>query len=213
MTTLTLTVDWPSIHAAAHLCDAARYGTTIGRVGAIDVFGGSYIASDYERRGLAGLVAIARAADALADQAWLIVHSGSRDLDEASTVRGGDSGNWWCVLDDGSERLSRSRRGARWMATRRGGEAVFVPDGRDAAKRRAHVVTRIRAAVEVAIHVDALRRLLAATGVIEYRPAQKCCGVDDGRIHLTGIRWLRGETQERDTPPTIQEARAAVAAL
>lgn len=212
-TTYAIECDWAAIHAAAHLCDAARRGTTIGRINVADVFGGTYFSDYYERRSVAGLVALARAADQLADQAWLIVHSGSRDLEQAAKVLDSDSGHWWCLMPDGSSRLARSRRGARAMATRHGGTAKFTPDGRDAAKRRAHVVTRIRAAVEVAIHVDALRRLLAAAGVIKYRPEQQCCGVDNGHVHLTGIRWLRGEVQESDTPPTIQEARAVAASL
>lgn len=214
MATTTISIDWPAIHAAATLCDAARRGTTIGNIhGVADVFGGSYFGANYERRGLAGLVALASSADTLAEQAWTIVHSGRRDIETALVVRDTDSGAWWCAMPDGSDRRASSRRGARWMATRHGGTSIRRPDGRDSHARRAHVVSRIRAAVEVAICIDALRRLLAATGVIEYRPAHQIAGVADGRINLIGLRWLGGAITESDTPPTIAEARAVVAAL
>lgn len=213
-TTYTATTDWTAIHAAAHLCDAARRGTVIGRIdGIADVFGGYYHAAYYESRGLAGLVDLAGSADHLATQAWAVVHSGHLDLAAAAVVRADDSGPWCCTMPDGAVRRAHSRRGARWMATRHGGTAARIADGTDAGKRRAAVAGQIRAAVEVAIHVDALRRLLAAAGVIEYRPAQTICGVEDGRVHLAGIRWLRGDRLESNTPPTVEEARAVVASL
>lgn len=82
-TEIKVSVDWPRIHDAARAVDQARSGTRIGSDGISDAFGGTYSAAAYERRGLAGLRALANGADSIRRGAWSAIHA---------AVRGGREG-------------------------------------------------------------------------------------------------------------------------
>ena len=215
--TITTVVPWPTIHDAARALDAVR--GRIGRSGVSDAFGGSYFGGDYEARGIAGLAMIARATDSIATAAWQIVHDARANLDHAVMLDLHDVtiGDWYHVAPSGDRLLCVSRRAARWRATHGGGtveredRVVRIPRvGRVERRRRAEdIMAGVREAVRAAIALHDLRTVLAATGIIEYR-GNVICGRAGSVVHLQGLAWLRGETDDSGEV-SIEDARAFLA--
>lgn len=207
---VVVTIDWPAIHAAAAAVDRVR--GALGRDGVVDAFGGSYSPSYYERRGLAGLAMVAAAASSIRTAAWLAIHGASRAVREAAAVRPEDGhlAHWAVGAAGRSDVLCRSQRGARWRAARYGGRAVTLRVGVELAglARAQRVVDLARAATATAIALHDLYAALAATGIVEYRPASEICGCTDV-IGVTGLRWLAGQECEA-RPVSVAAARAFV---
>lgn len=215
-TEYTISVDWARIHFSCAEIDDARRGTQIGREGCADAFGGRYPGTYWEGRGLVGLVSVVGAANTIAEHAWHVVHQASRRMDAARLVSARDLVIHAVVDgDDNVVREYATGRGARVAATRRGLRAVRLtrPDVLGTMRLRAEAIARVeteaRSAVRVALALHDLRLALRDAGVIEYRPSESLCGVTD-TIQLTGLRWLAGESQERDGV-SVEAARAFVA--
>jgi hypothetical protein len=74
-----LEIDWPTLHAAALVVDAERHAVgCLGYDGISDALGGSYFPPSYESAGLAGVVRVLGAAQAIRQAAWDAVHASSR---------------------------------------------------------------------------------------------------------------------------------------
>lgn len=197
MTTITITINWPAIHAAIAAVDRARVDARckLGRIGAADVFGGAYYPSHYESQGLAGLVRLSGALDRLADEAWQIVHAASRVADGAVPLAAGPTMIAWWSRVDNVERRHPTRRAARDYARRHGGtwQRRDVPPHASEAMReaaRAPVIERARLATRVAIAVARAKALLAETGVRKH-PENEIAGTGGG-YGLCGLGWLAG---------------------
>jgi hypothetical protein len=79
-------LDWPALHAAAIVVDAARlpvtpagpyrycYERRFGYDGITDAFGGSYFPQHYQERGLAGVCALLAGAQQVRMDAWNALH-------------------------------------------------------------------------------------------------------------------------------------------
>lgn len=207
-----ISVDWPSIHAAATAVDIARRGAPNGlRVGATDPFGGTYFGPWYERAGLVGLISIARAADALVDRAWEIMRTARETVALLAAERAEDArlGDWACVLPSGEIRRGRwgSHRGARWMATRHGGRVVRLADPMLGLARKRDYVDQLRSVVVFLVAVHDLRVLLRDVGVIAYDPNAQIGGVSERGLMVQGLRWLDGQPSDDGVVP-LDEAYA-----
>jgi hypothetical protein len=216
MTTIQILINWERLHATAKAVDAVR--GQLGRDGCFDAFGGSYFADHYEARGLAGLHLIACEANKIRHAAWHAIHGAASEAVAALVLRDQDGAQaWWSVACEGRKDMQhRSRRGARYRASRYGGKAELRAatwaerQRQDAAqKRHAAVIDRCRRAVETALALHELYLALAETGIIEYSPQSEICGATD-TLQVTGLRWLAGERQESDRGPSVAAAKAFV---
>lgn len=208
MTTLTVNVDWPRIHAAFREVDRVR--GKHGHRPSWDALGGSYFGPHYESRGLAGLADLRSAAREIADDAWSCVHRGHEDLKEARSIKDPLT-RLVAVLPDGSVRTGRSDRGTRWIATRHGGHTKLAADpaaGRRARSRAvARVVEGLRSALLLVEPLTEAREALVEAGVDDAPVGQVLCDLDpeDGTVAQTGWRWIAGEEREV-TSVTVPEA-------
>ena len=101
--TVSVSIAWREIHDRALVVDAARQGTSIGRDGVTDAFGGQYYPPWYESRGLAGLVSLVAAARRLQYDAWKAVHVAKDRLDAAAVEVASDADQRWSVVELQSE--------------------------------------------------------------------------------------------------------------
>lgn len=210
----TVTVNWGALHEAVKEMDCERRKFGIGVThGVLDVFGGSYRPNRYQEMGVEGLCEILAAANKIAKQAWERVHGGAAEIECAARCGESDYKKIYCSSAVGRGLVHhKTIRGAKCRATRYGGEwwVEKVLDERNYNKRQKRTRERIKSAIKTAIFVDRVFKVLAECGVKTYNPKTHICGVHDGRINLTGIRWMMGEKTESDTPPTLFQAEACL---
>lgn len=211
MTLYTLTINWPAIHDCMKKIDTLRWGTPtpIGYDGTCDVFGGNYT-PHYEVSNVAGAVQLYNACRLLRGEVHEIVRCGHHALEIAAAPTESDRCNeYWSICISG-DKLHNTHRGASWRATYRGGkvEVRKVIDQKKIDYRVSLARKRIRIAIRIAILIDEAMRLFADAGLCEYYPQTTICGVHEGLIRLTGIRWMQGHRLECDVPPTVEEALA-----
>lgn len=210
MTTYEISLDWDRLHAACHEADQARgRNTYLGYDGTVDVFGGSYFAPSFHRRGVAGAVVIVASVRKLMHDCWDAVRDARVRVDDAAKPKESDYVTEWLSVDCGvrADMVHRTHRGAAHRAAMFGGkvESRRVLQQRRVDERVRAAKDRVRRAIRCAIACHESMTVLAEAGLVEYYPSQHICGVHNGKICLTGIRWARGEN-ENDLSPTIEEA-------
>lgn len=220
MNQYSVKIDWETLHKLAADLEQARRGmANQGRGDTIaDPFGGAYHGSRYERAGLSGVIALERAARKLQHAAWDAVHTANRKLKAADQVREYDCGTRWYSVDCGlhcEDRAHDTHRGAAWRATHYGGRVHserFIRHEQIEDRRR-RVISQTQAAVDTAKKVHALLDYLAKVGVTEYSPSQEICGIHDGTINLTGLRWLAGQSEETDCAVPLDDTLDIAASI
>lgn len=200
MTTHTVTLDWPALHALTEQAASADYAATgdslAGWGGA-----GAYCHAPESPLGLAQLYA---AAHRRLSVAWTLIHDMRAPLRVADTDY-----RHWGVDRDGVVTCYRSRRGARWSATHSGGSVTRVIDAGEQSRRITAGHDRLRAALRFALAigrlVDALDESLGAPRRV------MICGLRGNRLAVTGARWFCGAPYESNQGLPIAAVEAFVA--
>lgn len=216
MTQIDSTV-WATIHEAASKLHAARRGETItlGDDGISDAFGGSYFAAHYEGRGLAGLFEVRRALERITQHAWALVH-GARDRVRA--VEALQLSGWIAYRHHGRHLVPvRGDHGnpqvfaTRSAAVRVAGNGDRVRSGAQVERERIESIEdECRVAVRTMLAARALYDALVTAGACVETVNQISSGTCEGRVLLTGLRWLAGQRSETESPTVEQCARFAL---
>jgi hypothetical protein len=86
--TFTITVSWPTLHDLFTRIDDRRRPLGLGRFELFyDVFGGTYRADHYERKGLPGLIELSNGLDRLAREVWDFIHKLNAELPRIGCTR------------------------------------------------------------------------------------------------------------------------------
>lgn len=204
---ITITIDWPAIHAACASLDQARKGPVhvLGH-GLYDAFGGTYFGHHYERLGIAGLVKISNALTMITEDAWRCIHRAKVNVDGAGRERIEDGRYTEQVLDDDGDVL-RDPDGEPVIRHR----YSFRRRRAKAAERRKIALKQVQTAVATMLAARPLYDLLQDAGVMTGSPDESITAAygDNGLLNITGLRWLAGDAAER-SPISITVARAFV---
>lgn len=198
MYSITVNIDWPKVHKVFSALDSVRHGTGIrvGYDGVTDAFGGPYFGAHYENLGLPGVVMLLTAQERITRHAWDVIHSATKWLPKF------EKNGWLVECRDGTI-LSKVRtlRGAKMVASRRGGTVRYTADVIERSHDRARVAVRVMLAARDTWDV------LVETGVVsKFAWNHIPMGCRNGLLLATGLHWLAGQASE-DTPVTVEQAK------
>lgn len=204
--TLSITIDWDRIENLVTACDRTAYAA-----GHRECWGGG--ASQTRGRTTYDLIRIVEATTAGIHWAWSLIHGDALHYEEGMMEADATAPAWY-VERGGNRVLCRSRRGARWAATRNGGRAVRVgiPSIGMRACRIAAAIQRMRCALAYVLALSALREELRTMGLCYAHAAngQELCSATGERIAVTGLGWWAGARSET-RGPRVSDVRAFVA--
>lgn len=195
---MTTVIDWARLHVLteAVAADAPSWPPNFGGTG---VF--CHVAETSF-----GLAQLYSRAGAAISGAWDALHK----MRGPAASDPQDSRIWGVVSPSGEVlRIYHTQRGARSSAARRGdGEARLTLCPRARARRIDAHHERLRRALRYALAAGELHRaVVLALGGVPMRSV--ICGVEDGRLSVTGLRWYLGETNEGADPP-VEAVRAFI---